>query len=258
MFARLIIGSIPTGALLLAATAAPASGAADAGDPAELATGEADGGVEASTLRHSPGDAGPPIDWLDISPSRYVGVLSGYDSTVSAREPTSLGAENYRPWAVYLNAMHNRVHPIFVDQFLARLDRLAGGDALNEKTLMVRLEIALDGGGRIARLGVVRSSGLTAFDLGALDAVSRAGPFGRVLPGLLSADGMMYAQWEFHRDPVFACSTKNARPYHLSGSPFRARVPLCPTFKYVISDAGREYWGKNNCDASEDDAGLRD
>lgn len=71
--------------------------------------------------------------------------------------------------------------------------------------------------GHIQQMGVVRSSGLTAFDVAALDSLDRAQPFGRAPDAIVSADGLVYLQWEFHRDELQACSTMGARPYVLSG-----------------------------------------
>jgi len=82
---------------------------------------------------------------------------------------------------------------------------------------MARLEIVLDrDDGHVVRMGIVRTSGITAFDIAALDAVQRASPFGKPPKAIVSPDGNVYFHWEFHRDPVFACSTINARPFLLN------------------------------------------
>jgi TonB family protein len=83
--------------------------------------------------------------------------------------------------------------------------------------LVVRVEITVSGtDGRIVRMGVVRSSGVASFDVAALDAFEQAAPFGPPPLDILSTDGNVYVHWELHRDPVFACSTINARPYLIS------------------------------------------
>jgi len=52
---------------------------------------------------------------------------------------------------------------------------------------------------------------ITAFDIAALDSVQRASPFGKPPKAIVSPDGAVYFHWEFHRDPVYACSTMETR-----------------------------------------------
>ncbi len=123
------------------------------------------------------------------------------------------------PFAQYLNALHNRLHPLFTDQFLTSLAKLESCHQLNDPNLMVRVEIVLDGAGKITRLGVVHSSGVVAFDIGALEALDRAQPFGTPPDPIRSPDGKVYTHWEFYRLPQYACSTYYAHPYLLKASP---------------------------------------
>jgi hypothetical protein len=123
------------------------------------------------------------------------------------------------PFASYLNQVHARIHPIFADQFLSSLDSLPGNDPQNRQDLHTNLEIVLDRDeGRVHRLGVTRASGVTAFDVNALDSVYRAQPFGPPPREIVSPDGFVYFHWEFHRGPE-ACGTWNARPFILKGQP---------------------------------------
>jgi hypothetical protein len=70
-------------------------------------------------------------------------------------------------FATYVVAMHNRIHPTFTDDFLSSLPSLPKGDPL--AGLTTRLEIVLDKEtGRITRMGVIKTSGSTSFDVGAL------------------------------------------------------------------------------------------
>jgi TonB family protein len=120
------------------------------------------------------------------------------------------------PFATYLVAMHNRIHPIFADQFLASLSNLPANHPLNDPKLFASVEIRLAGDdGSLARIGVLRSSGVTVFDVAVLDALQRAAPFGKAPDAIRSADGNVYIHWEFHRDPVMSCSTMHARPFIL-------------------------------------------
>jgi TonB family protein len=77
------------------------------------------------------------------------------------------------------------------------------------------LEIILTKDGHLHKMGIVKTSGITAFDVAALDSVNRAAPFGPAPTAIISPDGNVYLHWEFHRDEVFACSTMNARPFLL-------------------------------------------
>jgi hypothetical protein len=124
------------------------------------------------------------------------------------------------PFATYLVAIHNRIHPIFADGYLESLDNLQKDDPLNDMRLSSTLEIVLDTEtGKIVQVGVVSSSGLAAFDGAALISVERAAPFGKAPDGIASPDGNVYLHWEFHRDPDEACTTRHARPYRLASAP---------------------------------------
>ncbi len=105
------------------------------------------------------------------------------------------------------------MHPWFADRYLVALDKRPKGDPLSNDQLSVSLEIALAIDGHIARIGVVRSSGIAEFDAAALESFARAAPFGPVPPAITSADGNVWMRWDMRRDEVFACSTMNARPY---------------------------------------------
>ena len=77
-------------------------------------------------------------------------------------------------------------------------------------------------------MGIVKTSGITAFDIAALDSVDRAQPFGPAPSAIVSADGNVYLHWEFHRDEVYACSTMNARPFLLNVPPANPNQPVQP------------------------------
>ncbi len=121
------------------------------------------------------------------------------------------------PFARYIVAMHARIHPLFEDAMTAfevhaEAPRSAGD-------LVTVIEMALDpADGRLARLGVVRASRVTAFDVVVLNAVNHAQPFGKAPDGIVSADGKVYLHWEFHRDRNDACTSRNAYPYLLTAA----------------------------------------
>jgi TonB family protein len=153
--------------------------------------------------------------WVASHFERWRSAIENYVSNVKAGNQTALNAAAV-PFASYLNGMHNRIHPIFADSFLDSLDSLPQSHPLNDQHLVTRLEIVLTKDGRLKKMGVVKTSGITAFDIAALDSVDRAQPFGPAPNAIVSPDGNVYLHWEFHRDEVYACSTMGARPFILN------------------------------------------
>jgi TonB family protein len=154
--------------------------------------------------------------WVASNFDRWRSAIENYVSSVKPGNQTALNTARV-PFASYLNGMHNRIHPIFADGFLESLDSLPPSHPMNDQHLVTRLEIVLTKEGHLRRMGIVKTSGLTAFDIAALDAIDRAQPFGPAPSAIISPDGNVYLHWEFHRDEVFACSTQGASPFILNG-----------------------------------------
>jgi hypothetical protein len=167
--------------------------------------------------------------WQNSSFERWRAAIENYVSSVKPGNQTALNTAR-SPFGTYLVTIHNRIHPIFADDFLGSLDGLPGNHPMNDPTLITKLEIVLDRDeGRVVKMGVTRTSGITAFDIAALDSVQRASPFGKPPKAIVSPDGNVYFHWEFHRDPVFACSTINARPYIINAPPPAPGEPKSPS-----------------------------
>ncbi len=150
---------------------------------------------------------------------KYRAAIENYDPSVKPGNQTSLNAARV-PFASYINMMHNRIHPIFADGFLGSLGKLDADDKLNNLKLATHMELVLDGEtGAVVRAGIVRGSGVTAFDVAALSSAKSAGPFGKAPDVIVSPDGKVYVHWEFYRDPYFACTSKFARPYLIKAPP---------------------------------------
>jgi hypothetical protein len=150
---------------------------------------------------------------------RWRPAIENYDPSVKLGNQTSLNAAR-KVYAGFLNHVHNRIHPVFAEEFLDSLDRVAKRDTLNDTHLIAHVEIVLrKEDGAITRMGITRNSGSTVFDAAALESIQRASPFGRAPDPIVSPDGMVYLHWEFHRDPHDACSSRNARPYLLASAP---------------------------------------
>jgi TonB family protein len=155
--------------------------------------------------------------WKSSNFERWKSAIENYVAAVQPGNQTALNAAK-SPFAGYIQAMHLRIHHLFADSFLDSLESLPKDHPLSNTKIFTRLEIVLNKEGQVAKLGVVKTSGLTAFDIAALDAVQRASPFGPVPGAIVSPDGKVYFQWDFHRDET-ACTTANARPYILGGTP---------------------------------------
>jgi len=165
--------------------------------------------------------------WNSSNFERWRGAIENYVSSVRPGNQTSLNTAQV-PFATYLTQIHNRLHPVFADAFLESLDALPASHPMNGKKVMTRLEIVVEPeSGRVVTMGVIKTSGITAFDVAALDAVHRSGPFGKAPSAIVSTDGRVYLHWEFHRDPIYACSNINAYPYMLNLPP-RENVPQEP------------------------------
>jgi TonB family protein len=163
--------------------------------------------------------------WQTSGFERWRPSIENYVSTVKPGNQTALNTARV-PFAAYLVSMHNRIHPIFAEDFLSTLDGLPAGHPLQNDKMYARLEIVLDqGDGHVTKMGVVKTSGVTAFDIAALESVQRASPFGKAPLAIVSGDGHVYLHWEFHRDPIYACSTQGARPFMLPEPPANAPAP---------------------------------
>lgn len=163
--------------------------------------------------------------WRAVGLDRWKSAIQNYVATVQPGNQTSLNTAR-APFASYLNRIHNRLHDVFAFKFLGSLDHLPADHSLNRRDLKTHLEIVLSReDGRVVKMGVTRASGATAFDVGALEAVQQASPFGAPPREIVSPDGNVYLHWEFHRDPIYACSTYFARPFILRVSPTPAPLP---------------------------------
>jgi hypothetical protein len=179
--------------------------------------------------------------WTASNFERWRNAIENYVSSVKPGNQTALNTAAV-PFASYLNTIHNRIHPIFADSFLGSLDNLPKSHPMNDPKIITRLEIVVSPKeGRIVKMGIVKTSGITAFDIAALDSVHRAQPFGPAPGAIVSPDGNVYLHWEFHRDEVFACSTMHARPFLLNvpaKGPSEGPEPPAPAPKSPSQERG--------------------
>ncbi len=157
--------------------------------------------------------------WRTPGIEKWRASIENYNSSVKPGNQTALNTARV-PFATYLNQIHNRLHPIFADSFLASLDGLPADHALNKPDMRTNLEIVIEKDeGKIVKMGITRSSGSTMFDVAALESVQNAAPFGKPPAAIVSPDGNVYLHWEFYRNPYYACSTYFAHPFILKASP---------------------------------------
>jgi TonB family protein len=159
---------------------------------------------------------------------RWKSAIENYVPSVKPGNTTDLNTAA-APFASYLNTIHNRLHPIFADSFLGSLDGLPDTNPLSRMEMSTNLEIVVSPDeGRVVRLGVTKTSGVTAFDVAALESVHRAQPFGAPPKEIVSPDGNVYLHWEFYRNPMYACSTYFARPFLLKAKPETGPTEVAP------------------------------
>jgi TonB family protein len=161
--------------------------------------------------------------WQSSNFERWKSSIENYVASVQPGNQTALNAAK-SPFATYVHAMHLRIHRWFADSFLDSLESLPPTHALSNPKIFTRLEIVLTKEGTVSKLGVVKGSGITAFDIAVLDAVNRAAPFGPAPSAIVSPDGKVYFHWEFHRDES-ACTTAHARPFLLNVAPVSPEPP---------------------------------
>lgn len=169
--------------------------------------------------------------WQDMGLERWRGALENYVASVQPGNQTALNTARV-PFAAYLNQIHQRLHEVFAHGFLGHLEQLPDKHPLNNQEMSTHVEIALSReDGRVVRMGITKSSGVTAFDVGALESVSKAAPYGPPPSSIVSSDGNVYLHWEFHRKRVYACSTYFARPYIIDVGPESAPPRVEPPRK---------------------------
>ncbi|HVJ89454.1 MAG TPA: TonB family protein [Labilithrix sp.] len=126
-----------------------------------------------------------------------------------------MGRASFRHWAAFLIAVHDRLHPVFADTYLASLCALGPRNALNAPALRTKLEIAVLADGSIDEIGVVQASGQPTFDVAAVESFERIAPLPRPDASMFSVDGRVHLHWQFSRDETRGCSTIDAWPLSL-------------------------------------------
>ncbi|HEY5955457.1 MAG TPA: hypothetical protein VIV60_02840, partial [Polyangiaceae bacterium] len=105
--------------------------------------------------------------WKMAGIERYRSAIENYVPSVKPGNTTALNTAA-SPFATYLNDIHNRIHPIFAEDFLGSLGRLSASDPMNRPDLKTEIEIVVSKlDGSLVRRGLTRSSGILQFDVSA-------------------------------------------------------------------------------------------
>jgi TonB family protein len=116
---------------------------------------------------------------------------------------TELQVVGEGPEAVYLRAVHNRVHRRWADSFLRMAaDQLPRNHPVNVPTRRVVLDVTLAPDGAVLAQAIAHGggSGSSDFDKAALDVVAASTPFPAAPAEALSDDGRVHLRWAFARD----------------------------------------------------------
>jgi TonB family protein len=146
--------------------------------------------------------------------------LETFSGEVAPGNQTELGTRAH-PFAVFIARMHNRIHELWGFGFLADLDGKPASNPMNDRSLEVTMEIVINDDGSVDKVTIVKPSGVSAFDISAVDVVENAGPYDAPPAEIRSGNGKVYMHWTFHRDER-QCTPYFADPFILdNGGPSR-------------------------------------
>ena len=148
---------------------------------------------------------------------RIRAALENYVPEVTPGETTALRTRAH-PFAVYIAAMHRKIHPRWGDGILVDWSEKSRDNPLNDWSRWAMVELVLNSDGSLNKAGIVKSSGYIPFDAAALEVVFHAAPFGKPPRAILSSDGKVYLHWRFHRDQR-QCGTFGVDAFILNKKP---------------------------------------
>ncbi len=148
--------------------------------------------------------------------------LENFIPDVKPGNQTALNAA-YHPFAEYLTAFHRTMHPHWGDGFLVSLALKPNGDPMNDMSLYAKLEIVVLPDGTVGKVTVVKTSGILAYDVAAIDAVYSGEPYPPPPEVIKSYDGKVYLRWGFYRNSS-QCGVWNAEPYMITAPKDKKKV----------------------------------
>jgi TonB family protein len=122
------------------------------------------------------------------------------------------------PFAAFIARMHRSIHELWGFGFLEDLESRPVSDPMNNRALMAKLEIVLAEDGTVDKVAVIKTSGVSGFDVAAIDTVYNAAPYAEPPPAIRSRNGKIYVHWSFHRDER-QCATSGVEYFILDNPP---------------------------------------
>jgi outer membrane biosynthesis protein TonB len=152
--------------------------------------------------------------------SRMARVQSALENFIPEVRPGNQTALNTRaaPFASFIARMHRSIHELWGFGFLEELEAKSASSPYNDRSLVSKLEIVLNGDGTVDKVTVIRPSGYLPYDVAAIDVVYSAGPYADPPRAIRSRNGKIYVHWTFHRDER-QCATSGVDYYILDNPP---------------------------------------
>ena len=152
--------------------------------------------------------------------SRMARVQSALENFIPEVRPGNQTALNTRaaPFAAFIARMHRSIHELWGFGFLEELEAKSASSPYNDRSLVSKLEIVLNGDGTVDKVTVIRPSGYLPYDVAAIDVVYSAGPYPDPPRAIRSRNGKIYVHWTFHRDER-QCATSGVDYYILDNPP---------------------------------------
>jgi len=122
------------------------------------------------------------------------------------------------PFALYVARMHRRIHELWGFGFLDDLEGKPSNHPLNNMDLWTNLEVSVNPDGSVHKVTIAKTSGLTEFDVAAVDTVLSSAPYEATPEAIRSVNGKVYLRWGFYRN-WRQCGTFNVEPYILTDVP---------------------------------------
>ena len=145
-------------------------------------------------------------------------VDAGQSSDPSIPKPDREARAAQIEFSAYIAQMHRSIHDKWGFGQILVWDEQPRTSPVNDPTLLATLEFVLNGDGTIDNIKVIRSSGLAAYDVAAVDVAYSAGPYPNAPKAIRSANGKIYIHWDFHRDDR-QCATSGVNYYILNNLP---------------------------------------
>jgi TonB family protein len=112
-------------------------------------------------------------------------------------------------WA-FVDGMHRRIHPQFLDTYLEALEGRPLTDPVNQGIVVATADIRVRADGGLDAVGISRPSRVPEFDRAVLDAIGKSAPF-PAPPATIVHEGTTTVRWIFARPEVLACTAINVR-----------------------------------------------